>query len=274
MPVKGPQSRDRVIGAKLRAIRKERAGLSLEAAAKLAQWSLARMSRTENGQRKVTIEEVATLLTVYKLPVADREEVLAELQAGSSSGWWDRPLPGVPPEVGALASYEADANELIDVSIAAIPGLLQTYETATAVMRAAGAAEEDIETQWMARLRRQQILGTVDYTAFISVTALRTQHGGPAARGRQLEHLASAQRRGIAVRAIPERQTSVLLLHSWLWMGFPKTNPVVHAEVLSGAFFLHEEDAEPYTVALQRLDQVSLSTTESRKVITDVLKGP
>src|ERR1700754_4677474 len=120
---KRTQSRDRIIGARLRAIRKERANLSLEAAAKVAQWAPARLSRTENGQRQVTIEEVATLLTAYKIPVREREEVLAQLQGGQ--GWWDRGIPGIQAEVGALASYEADAIELIDVSMAIVPGLLQ-----------------------------------------------------------------------------------------------------------------------------------------------------
>lgn len=275
MAGKGPQSRDRIIGARLRAIRKERTRFSLEAAAAEVQWSSARLSRTENGLRHVTTEEVATLLTAYKIPVAEREEVIAQVQMGSSSGWWDRTLPGVPPEVGALASYESDAIELIDVSVPVIPGLLQTYGTATASMHADGVPEADIETRWMARLRRQQILGTVDYTAYIAEGALRTPYGGTDAHQSQLELLAGAQRRGIAVRVIPEHQTAALLLHSWLWMRFPNTKPVVHIELVSsaGGFFLHDDDAKPYALALQRLDRAALSPTESRKVITDLLKG-
>lgn len=122
--------------------------------------------------RHITTDEVATLLTAWGIPTGEREEVLAEVQAGSSSGWWDRPLPGVPAEVGALASYEADAHELVDVSATLVPGLLQTYETTVGVMRADGVPERDIETRWMARLRRQQILGKA---------ALRDskQSGGP-----------------------------------------------------------------------------------------------
>lgn len=269
----GSRSRDRIIGARLRAIRRERTELSLEAAAKVAQWAPARLSRTENGKRHVTLEEVATLLTAYRIPVAEREEVLAQLQAGSSAGWWDRGLPGVPPEVGALASYEADANELIDVSMPAVPGLLHTYETAKAVMAAAGTAPQDIETRWMARLRRQQILGTVDYTAYIGEAALRTPFGGPDVLRRQLEHLLGAHDRGIAVRVVPEHQTRVLVLHTWLWMRFPATPPVVHVEMTSGAQFLHDADAEPYTRSLARLHQLALSPPVSRKLITEIMKG-
>jgi transcriptional regulator with XRE-family HTH domain len=268
---KRSQSRDRIIGARLRAIRKERAQLSLEAAAKVAQWAPARLSRTENGQRQVTIEEVATLLTAYKIPVAEREEVLAQLQGGQ--GWWDRGIPGIQPEVGALASYEADAIELINVSIPAVPGLLQTYETAKAIMAAGLSLPEDIETRWMARLRRQQILGTVDYTAYIGEAALHTPFGGPDALRGQLQHLAGARDRGIGLRIVPERQTRVLVLDTWMWMQFANTSPVVYVEMTSGAQFLHERDAEPYRQTLDRLDRLALSPTASRKLITELLKG-
>lgn len=270
---KGPQSRDRIIGARLRAIRTEQTNLTLERAADAAQWSPARLSRTENGRRHITIDEVATLLTAYRIPVADREEILQQMQAGSSSGWWDRGLPGVPPEVGALASYEADANELVDVSVPVVPGLLHTYDTARAVMAAAGSSPDDIETRWMARLRRQQILGTVDYTAYVGESALRTPYGGPAVLRDQLDHLRAARDRGIAVRVVPEHQTRVLVLHTFLWLRFPNTLPVVYVEMTSGAQFLHDQDADPYTVTLKGLDRVALSLGESRKLITDLMKG-
>jgi len=268
---KRTQSRDRIIGARLRAIRKERAALSLEAAAKVAQWAPARLSRTENGQRQVTIEEVATLLTAYKIPVAEREEVLAQLHVGQA--WWDRGLPGVPLDVGALASYEANALELINVSLSILPGLLQTRETATAIMLAAGTSPNDIETRWLARQRRQQVLGTVDYTAYVGEAALHTPFGGAKALRGQLAHLASARDRGIGVRIVPAHQTSVVLVDTWMWMRFANASPVVGVEMTSGTQFLHEKDAEPYSQTLKRLDRLALSATESRKLISELLKG-
>jgi hypothetical protein len=98
--------------------------------AEIAQWPPAKLSRTERGLRHLTIEEVATLLTAWQFPGDEREQVLDEIQVGSSSGWWDRPIPGVLQKVGALASYEADAYEMISATLGFVPGLLQTYETA------------------------------------------------------------------------------------------------------------------------------------------------
>lgn len=84
--------------------------MSLEVAAKVLGWGLATMSRIENGQRRITTEDVAMILTVYRIPSAERDEVIAEARAENASGWWDRPLPGVPAEMGTLASYATDAK--------------------------------------------------------------------------------------------------------------------------------------------------------------------
>ncbi len=269
----GPTARDRIIGAKLRAIRTKRAGIPLERGAELAGWTPARLSRTERGLRCVTTDEVATLLTAWGIPAKDREKVLAEVQSDASTGWWDRTLPGIPAEAGALASYENDAHELINVSTTLVPGLLQTYETAVGAMRADGVRAADIETRWLARRRRQQILGKVDYTAFIGEAALRSPFGGPAALRGQLAHLLAAQDRAVRVRIIPEHQTQVLISHSWLWMGLRSANPVVHVELMPAAFYIHDNDVNPYALALQRLDKVALSQNDSRILITRMLEN-
>lgn len=106
--------------------------------------------------------------------------------AGCSNGthWWrgrsrSTSLPGVPDELGALASYEADAQAITDWSVNLIPGLPQTYEYAKAYALDAGKSPEDVETIWTARLPRQQVLPKVDYTAYLGEAALLTPFGGP-----------------------------------------------------------------------------------------------
>lgn len=120
-----PRPRNRRIGARLRAIRKQRTTMSLEAAAALLGWSPSTLSRTENGIREITGEEVATIVTAYQLPAAERAEIIEDARADNAAGWWDRPLPGVPEEMGVLASYAAEANSMTDWSVIIVPGLLQ-----------------------------------------------------------------------------------------------------------------------------------------------------
>jgi Domain of unknown function (DUF5753)/Helix-turn-helix domain len=264
---KVPRARDRVIGARLKAIRNERTKLSLEAAAALAQWSPATHSRIENGKRTITTEDVATLATIYKLSAAERNELVQEAKAGDSAGWWDCPLPDVPMGMGTLASLEANAIRLTDWSANLVPGLLQTHAYAVGVLGSGGASARDVERRWMARRRRQQILGKVDYTAFIGEAALRTPFGGIKALREQTQHLIGAQARGIRVRVLPEHLPHVLVAHSWLLMEFANTSPVVCVEARFGNLYLQDDVAQTYLSLLTMLDRAALSASASQNLM-------
>jgi transcriptional regulator with XRE-family HTH domain len=267
-----PRPRDRIIGARLRAMRKERTTLTLEAAAKLVGWGLATMSRTENGIRHISTEEISAILTAYRIPAAERGKVIAEAKADNASGWWDRPLPGVPSEMGTLASYAADADSLTDWAVTLVPGLLQTEEYAMAVMLSDDVPLDAAKLRWLARQRRQKILGTLDYRAFISETALRTPFGGLAGHQTQLRHLVTARDRGIGVRIVREHLPLGLISHSWLYMTFPNTRPVVNVEVAEGGVYLHDDQAEVYAKVLAKLDRIALSTPESQAILRSLLR--
>jgi transcriptional regulator with XRE-family HTH domain len=272
MSERNPEPRDRFRGMRLRAIRTERCNLTLTKGAELAGWHPSKLSRTERGLREVTIQDFAMLLTVWGLPADERDQILNELATGSSSGWWDRPITGVPMDVGTLASYEEESNGLVNVAVAAVPGLLQTRETAAAVMAADGVPSEDVDRRWMARLQRQQILTKVEYTAYITETALLTPWGGQDVWRSQLDHLLRSEELGLArIRAIPRQQTGVLLLNTWLWMQFPHTPPVVHVELGSGVTYIHEADW--YTELLDRLDRVAVPRDGTRKLIRELMEG-
>src|SRR6266545_746383 len=197
-----PQARDRAIGAQLRSIREHQTELSSEDAAKLMRWSPATMSRTENGKRHISAEEVSAILAVYGVSLEQREGLVKRAKAIDEPGWWSRPLPGIPKELGALASYESEALSITDWSVNIIPGLLQTYEYAKAYMRDEGTSPEDIEMVWMARLRRQQVLPTIEYTAYLGEAATRTPFGGDTFTD-QLRHLVELSKRGLGVRLVP-----------------------------------------------------------------------
>ena len=269
---KAPRARDRVIGARLKAIRSERTDLSLEQAAALAQWSPATHSRIENGKRTISTEDVATLATIYRLTAAERDELVVEAKAGDSAGWWDRPLPGVPEDIGTLAAYEAEAIRLTDWSVNVVPGLLQTYEYAVGMMRSGDADPADIETRWMARLRRQQVVVTAEYSAFIGEAALRTPFGGADAMRRQLQHLIEARRRGIRIRILREHRPTVLVTHSWLMLEFANTTPVVYVEAKHGSLYLHDDIAQTYQPLLASLEKEALSASASTALLREIVE--
>lgn len=74
----------------------------------------------------------------------------------------------------------------------------------------------------------------------------------------------------MAVRVLPDSQTDLVLLHSWHWMRFPHTGPVVHVELASGATYIHE--ASEYTGHLERLNRVALPNAGSRTLIKQLME--
>ncbi|GAB1512547.1 helix-turn-helix domain-containing protein [Actinophytocola sp. KF-1] len=265
--------RNRRIGARLRAIRRQLTDLTLEEAAELLGWSASTLSRTENGIREITSEEVATIVTAYRLPAADRVKIIQDARAEHSAGWWDQPLPGVPTEMGVLAGYTAEANSLTDWSVMAVPGLLQTELYAMAMWKSGGVNQEDAQPQWEARKQRQTILGNVDYTAFIHEAALDVPFGGPGAHRAQLEHLAGARERGIAVRIMPRCLPYVVISYSWLYMTFPNSAPVVNVEITGGSVYLFDDQAQHYTNKIDLLDRLTLSSEKSSALLRSLVKA-
>ena len=152
-----------------------------------------------------------------------------------------------------------------------IPGLLQTYEYAMAYLLDFGVPQEDAETRWMARLRRQQVLPRVDYTAFIGEIAVRTPFGGSDFTG-QLRHLIEASKRGLGIRIVPGLLPHAALLQSWMLLEFPDSPPIVHVELLRSAVFMHDGEAEPYFDHRGKLKKIALSAAESRDMLRKLIE--
>ncbi|GAB1516359.1 helix-turn-helix transcriptional regulator [Actinophytocola sp. KF-1] len=267
-----PRPRNRRIGVRLRVIRTQRTGLSLEEAATLLGWSPSTLSRTENGLREITTEEVATMVTAYRLPAAERAEIIEDARATNSAGWWDRPLPGVPEEMGVLASHTAEANSLTDWAVTLVPGLLQIEPYAMALWSSDGVSETEAQLRWAARKQRQRILGNVDYTAFIHEAALYVPFGGRDGHLEQLQHLARARDRGVAIRVVPRRLAYAGISHSWLYMTFPNKSPIVSIEVSGGSVYLFDDQAKPYAERLGLLNRLALSSMESTALLRSLVR--
>ncbi|MFC5290471.1 helix-turn-helix domain-containing protein [Actinokineospora guangxiensis] len=264
---KAPQARDRVLGAQLRALRLSHTDLGVEEAAQAAQVSSATMSRTENGKRHITVEDIAVLCTLYGVPSVQRSALVDAAQAPTQDGWWEGPLPGAPMEVGTLASYESVATALTDWSMALIPGLLQTRAYAMGVLSVQGVDQSALDGYWKVRVHRQTALPRFDYVAYIHELALYTPFGGVGALKEQLVHLGHAADRGLGVRVVQARVPLAALAHPWLMLEFPKDEPILHVELFESAVHLHPPAVEPYLRARGELAAASLSWVESRKLI-------
>jgi transcriptional regulator with XRE-family HTH domain len=271
VPRKAPGAKAKGLGAQLRVCR-EKAGLNLREAAEAVDWDKSTLSRLETGKRKMTVEEVAQLLGVYRVRGAAKDELLATVRTMDEPGWWDQGLQGLPKESLTLAEYEADAAQITNWAPLLIPGLLQTMDYARAWLIATGTDPGGAELRLTARLRRQQILNTgLKYTAFIGEPALRTPVGDAATSARQLAAIREiGKRRNVSIRVVPngtgphEGQ-----LGSFVALEFTTAPPVVLVELLRSSVFMDDDrQTGPYLETLSRLTHVALSETESARLIT------
>ncbi|WP_378250301.1 Scr1 family TA system antitoxin-like transcriptional regulator [Actinokineospora guangxiensis] len=256
-----PHARDRMIGAQLRFIRLNRTTLLLDAAAKAAQLSEATLSRVENGKRHITVEDAATLLTIYGVPAADRTELVnAVRDCGRTAGQWLRPLPGVLPDTSA-ASQEVGVRDLTSWAPTTVPALLHTPAYAIASMAAAGIPAAEAERRWSARARRQEQAHTADHTLYIHEFALRTPFGGPAALKEQILRLTDS---GVRVRLVRAGTVLSTLSHGWTLMRFPQDPAIVHIELQDSSVYLHAPETSPYERQATHLHQAACSTAETQ----------
>lgn len=247
-----------MIGAQLRAFRLQFAGISLERAAELAQMSLATLSRTENGRKHIPLDVVAMLLALYRVPRDLRDELLETARSGFQQGVWQSvPRPGCPIDCDGITVLEAEAHRLTDWAPGVVPPLLQTPEYAAALFRAVGV--DDVDSHVEHRIRRQEVLRTTDYTAFIHEPVLSVADVG------QIAHLHAATERGVGVRVVPAEVLSAG--HPWLLMEFPNDPPVVHIGLRKVGVYLHEPEADDYRRLRELLGRAALSTLETRLLL-------
>lgn len=264
-----PGPKAAVLGAELRAIR-QRLRLSMLEVAKRLGWSESLVSRLETGRRNIDSEEVSALLAIYLITGTERERLMAMARTPDEPSWHDPGLPGLPVDSVKLAQFEEAAIAITDWTIGLVPGLLQTMEYTRAFMLADGIAEADIGSRLMARQRRQEILGHVQFTAYLDESALVKTIGGPRVMRRQIEHLIETAESGLAaIRIVPGKTDGHGgLVGPFMLLEFDPANgrstPIVHVELSRSTVFLTgADDTAVYPEIVNRLDALALDKEQS-----------
>jgi transcriptional regulator with XRE-family HTH domain len=154
VPTEATAQRRRV-GAELRRLR-ALARLSGEHVARALGWSQPKVSRIEAGRTAFTVKDVAGLLDLYGVTDDVRAELLGATARSNGEGSWIVRVGGSPRRQGSIAALESVTKRIRCHQPVVIPGLLQTYDYAHAVAKAAGAADPDATAA--ARMRRQEML--------------------------------------------------------------------------------------------------------------------
>ncbi len=190
------------------ALRHERvaSGLTQTQVAEALDWSLSKIIRIESGAVGLSTTDLRALLHLYKITDENRRSELLELARGSRKQSWSEYGDVYSAPTRTLFGYEAAAKIIYKYEPTFIPGLLQTEEYATALLRAAGHSENEIERMVKGRLERQELLDQnvrPQLEFILGEAAVSRAVGGPRVMAHQLEQLEDlAARPGISLQLL------------------------------------------------------------------------
>ncbi len=257
------------IGAELRRLR-ELANLSGEHVARALGWSQPKVSRIEAGRTAFTVKDVAGLLALYGVTDDVRAELLGATAEDTGEGAWIVRAGGFPRRQGSIASLESVTKRIRHHQPVVLPGLLQTYDYARAVAKAAGAADPDGIA--VGRMRRQEMLtakGAPKYEVVLDARALLLGVGDV--------ELIRSQTTALADRAeaLPRLDLRILpfgaVVPAFSTVGFtvydfraPESPQVAWIESPTGdVYFSAPEDIERYAELFKTLQGVALPPDRS-----------
>lgn len=241
----------RVLGRRLGLLR-ERAGLSVEAAAAELGVNGATVRRIEKAETGLKPPYVEKLLAVYGVPAAEVDRFLGLTREANRPGWWHAYRDVLEDWAAAHASLESAADRIRAYEPHQVPDLLQTRDYAAAALRGRYPAASDAEIARRGEFRERRRRALFDgrpgvYWVVVEESALRRTVGGPAVMRAQLEHLAGVVRAGrVVLQVLPFSagpHPAMLGPFVVFRLPVPEIPDVAYAEHLAGAAYFDDEPA-------------------------------
>ncbi len=243
-----------------------------------------KISRQENGRQGVSKLEIEALLELYRVSDDRLRTALTTLaREGRRKGWWAQYSDILPAGFQERLSIESDAARILTFQSMLVPGLLQTTEYATEVIRAAGKSqtEEQIKSYIEVRASRQEILARPNppqYVCLLDEAVLRREVGGPAVMVRQLDKILEVNNPPrLTIQVVPLSQgwhagaDGAFNIYSY---PDPMDLDVVNLDYLDGALYLEEDlPVERYQLAFDELRAAALASRHSMKLVSSVRQG-
>jgi hypothetical protein len=157
-------------------------------------WSLSKLIRIENGSVGISLNDLKAILGHYKITDEGRVAELIALSRGARERSWWNAYRDLSPRLVQLIEYESASFIIRNFQPMVIPGLLQTEEYATAMIRnySPQATEQEVKTAIEIRMKRQQILQQREMPLMFFImdeAAVRRLVSGQEAMRRQIERL-------------------------------------------------------------------------------------
>lgn len=181
----------RRLRSELRRIRED-AGMYQKDVADAMDWSPSKLIRIETGAVGIAKTDLIALLHHYGVKDQKRVDEYVELARSSrQTAWWDAYKDVYSQQFLTFLGYEASVRVLRQFQVVTLPGLLQTREYATELLRSNDYPPNIVSRGVDVRLRRQEVLDRADAKFFfiLDEAVVRRQVGGRDAWRAQLERL-------------------------------------------------------------------------------------
>ncbi|MFD7121889.1 helix-turn-helix domain-containing protein [Streptomyces sp. NPDC059922] len=276
----------RQLGRNLKELR-NRARLTVRAAATKLEWSEAKMWRIETGQTPLRSLDVQGMCLVYGAPPDLTEALMGLAKETKARGWWHAYGDLIPEGFDVYVGLEEAAETLALYESDIIPGLLQTEGYAREVIRThiRGIDEADLDGRVSLRIERQSLLTRATdppvLRVALSEAVLRRPVGGRDVMAQQLAHLVYvAELPNVSIRVAPfaAGMHSGVVTGPFIVLRFPVNGdgvatepPTVYADGYTGGLYLDKErEVQQYDAAFNGIWAASLDEQASRRLISEV----
>src|SRR5579859_7680290 len=239
---------------------RESQGIIQATAATAMSWSVSKLIRIETGMVTISVNDLKALLGYYQ--VDDPERVASLVEMARSSRWtsWTSPYKGIASDVFlTFIGHEDAAVRSYSFQPVFVPGLLQTDEYATEVLRVVRGSKDPQRISGLVELRiaRQERVtaraGQIQLNYLIDESVARRVVGGPEVMKRQLSYLIDeCERDHPSIRIIPFRtgvNRSMRVPFVVLEFSDPEEEAVLYLEYPQRESLIREdgpyEDADP-----------------------------
>ncbi|MET7784479.1 helix-turn-helix transcriptional regulator [Streptomyces sp. NPDC005388] len=270
-----------VLGKRLKQLR-EQAGVSFEEAARAIEVTPLTVRRIEKAEVGLRIPYVKELLRTYGVPATEIDDFLTLAREANQPGWWYKYRDVLPEWFSAYVSLESEASVIRLYEPHYVPGLLQTNDYATALMRVGfpNESKEDVARRVALRTRRQDLLAKPDAPAIWAIldeTVLRRPVGGAEVMRAQIDRLHE-------VLDMPKVRIQVMRFgvgahpgafgpfHHFRF-GFSELPDVIYTESLAGAVYVDRPgDVVTYLEVLDRMSVQAEPVARTRAILAELRK--
>ncbi len=260
---------------------RERAGLTVAAAAAVHSVDKTTISNTESARFGVSADRVRVWAANYSCPDRAYVDALADMTRERGTNWWDEYRGALSATNLDLAELEHHAVAIRAAQVMHMPGLLQHEDYVRALFEEAvpPLAADALEKRLAFRLGRSGVLDrqqSPECTFLIHESALRMQFGGRCVTRTQLHHLLKqCDREKVTVRVLPFAAGGFPNAGSSTFHAYGPVPQLdtMQTDVPGGAAFLHSEThLANCRMVLDRMEQRCLSPTRSRDFISEVTR--